>query len=91
MRQNNSKDLISLDCLTVSTVSFKVLFVLVIFSSDRRRMLHFYVTNNPTATWTAQQLVEARGMDEKPTYLVFDRDAIYGNQFSRRAQTLGIA
>jgi len=48
--QNNSKDLISLDFLTVSTVSFKVLFVLVIFSSDRHRMLHFYVTDNPTAT-----------------------------------------
>ena len=38
-----------------------------------------------------QQLVEACGMDEKPKYLLRDRDAIYGKQFSRRVQTLGIA
>jgi len=29
-------------------------------------------------------------MDEKPKYLLCDRDAIYGKQFSQRAQTLGI-
>ncbi len=89
--QNHSKELISLDFLTVPTASFKILFVLVILSNDRRRILHFNVTDHPTAAWTAQQLVEACGMDEKPKYLLRDRDAIYGKQFSRRAQTLGIA
>ena len=29
-------------------------------------------------------------MNEKPKYLIRDRDAIYGAVFSRRAQTLGI-
>ena len=88
--QNHSKELISLDFLTVPTASFKVLFVLVILSNDRRRILHFNVTDHPTATWTAQQLVEACGMDEKPKYLIRDRDAIYGKIFSRRVQSLGI-
>jgi transposase InsO family protein len=88
--QNHSKELISLDFLTVPTASFKVLFVLVILSNDRRRIMHFNVTDHPTAAWTAQQLVEACGMDEKPKYLIRDRDAIYGAVFSRRAQTLGI-
>jgi len=87
---NHSNELISLDFLTVPTADFKVLFVLVILSNDRRRILHFNVTDHPTATWTAQQLVEACGMDEKPKYLIRDRDAIYGKIFSRRAQTLGI-
>ncbi len=87
------KEFISLDYLTVPTASFKVLFVLFvlfILSNDRRRILHFNVTDHPTAAWTAQQLVEACGMDEKPKYLIRDRDAIYGKIFSRRAQTLGI-
>jgi putative transposase len=88
--QNHSKELISLDFLTVPTAGFKVLFVLVILSNDRRRILHFNVTDHPTAAWTAQQLVEAFGMNEKPKYLIRDRDAIYGKIFSRRAQTLGI-
>ena len=88
--QNHSEDLVSLDFLTVPTVSFRVLFVLVILSNNRRRILHFNVTDHPTAAWTAQQLVEACGMDEKPKYLLRDRDAIYGKIFSRRVQTLGI-
>jgi len=87
---NHSKELISLDFLTVPTASFKILFVLIILSNDRRRILHFNVTDHPTAAWTAQQLVEACGIDEKPKYLLRDRDAIYGNQFSQRAHTLGI-
>jgi putative transposase len=68
--QNHSKELISLDFLTVPTVSFQVLFVLVILSNDCRRALHFNVTDHPTAAWTAQQLVETCGMDEKPKYLL---------------------
>jgi transposase InsO family protein len=88
--QNHSKELVSLDFLTIPTASFKILFVLVILSNDRRRILHFNVTGHPTAAWTAQQLVEACGIDEKPKFLLRDRDAIYGKQFSQRAQTLGI-
>ncbi len=88
--QNHSKELFSLDFLTVPTASFKILFVLVILSNDRRRILHFNVTDHPTAAWTAQQLVEACGVDEKPKYLLRDRDAIYGEIFSRRARVLGI-
>lgn len=88
--QNHSKELISLDFLTVPTASVKVLFVLEILSNDRRLITHFNVTDHPTAAWTAQQLVEACGMDEKPKYLIRDRDAIYGKRFSRRTQALGI-
>ena len=29
-------------------------------------------------------------MNDKPNYLLRDRDAIYGKRFSQRAQTLGI-
>jgi putative transposase len=34
-----------------------------------------------------QQLVEACGIDERPKYLLSNRDAIYGNQFSQRAHS----
>ena len=88
--QNHSKELISLDFLTVPTASFKILFVLITLSNDRRRILHFNVTDHPTAAWTAQQLVEACGMDENPMYLLRDRDAIFGKLFSQRVQSLGI-
>jgi hypothetical protein len=47
---------------TVPTATFRVLFVLVVLSHDRRRLMHFNVTEHPTAGWTARQLIEACGL-----------------------------
>jgi transposase InsO family protein len=62
----------------------------VILSHDRRHIRHFNVTAHPTASWTARQLVEPCGTAKIPSYLIRDRDAIYGNRFLRQAQALGI-
>jgi len=51
---------------TVPTVLFKVLFVFVVLTHDRRRIVHIDVTDAPTAQWTAQQLVEAFPWDTAP-------------------------
>src|SRR5438034_4109454 len=85
---NHAKDLIALDFFTVPTATFRVLFVLVVLSHDRRRLVHFNVTEHPTAGWTARQLVEACGLEETPRYLIRDRDQVYGERFSRQARTL---
>ena len=78
--ENHAKELIALDFFTVPTATFRVLFVLVVLSHDRRRILHFNVTAHPTSGWTGRQLVEACGIDEAPRYLLRDRDAIYGGR-----------
>jgi len=88
--QNHAKELIALDFFTMPSATFKVLFVFVIFSQDRRRILHFNVTAHPTAAWTARQLLEACGTEEVPRYLIRDRDAIYGEKFCRQAAALEI-
>jgi transposase InsO family protein len=69
-----------------------VLFVLVLLSHGRRRLVHFNVTEHPTAEWTARQLLEACGLEEEaaPRYLIRDRDQVYGERFSRQAKTLDI-
>ena len=87
---NHAKQTIALDFFTVPTATFKVLFVLIILSHDRRWILHFNVTEHPTAAWTARQLLEAWGPDEAPGYLVRDRDGIYGEAFQRQARALRI-
>ena len=56
---NHVQTLVSVDFFTVPTVTFKVLFVFVILAHHRRRVVHFNVTDAPTAQWTGQQLVEA--------------------------------
>jgi putative transposase len=51
--------MVSVDFLTVPTLSFQVLYVFLVLSHDRRKVLHFNVTEAPSARWTAQQLREA--------------------------------
>ena len=88
--KNHAKDLIALDFFTVPTATFRVLFVLVMLTHSRRRLVHFNVTEHPTAEWTARQLLEACGLEEAPRYLIRDRDKVYGERFSRQAKTLEI-
>ena len=57
---------------------------------DRRRILHFNVTAHPTAEWTAQQIVEAFPFDTAPKYLLRDRDRIYGFEFRKQLEVMGI-
>jgi len=59
--KNHAKDLIALDFFTVPT-AFRVLFVLVMLAHSRRWLVHFNVTEHPTAEWTARQLLEACGL-----------------------------
>ena len=88
--KNHAKDLIALDFFTVPTATFRVLYVLVVLSHGRRQLVHFNVTEHPTAEWTARQLVEVCTLEESPRYLIRDRDSVYGERFSRQAKTLDI-
>jgi len=81
---------VSMDFFTVPTIHFKVLFVLVVLSHHRRQVIHCNVTENPTAQWTGQQMVEAFPWESPPKYLLRDRDAIYGEAFRRRVASLGL-
>jgi putative transposase len=87
---NHVPDLVSVDFFTVPTATFRVLFVFVVLSHDRRRIVHVNVTAHPTATWTAQQVVDAFPWDTAPLYLLRDRDAIYDAVFAARVEALGI-
>ena len=88
--KNHVTDLVSIDFLVVPTIRFKLLFVLVVLAHARRKVIHFNVTENPTAQWTGQQIVEAFPWDSAPKFLLRDPDAIYGSAFQRRVQSLGI-
>ena len=68
------------------TAHLRVLFVLVVLAHHRRRVVHFNVTEHPTAGWTAQQIVEAFPDDTASSYLLRDRDTIYGRAFRHRVK-----
>jgi putative transposase len=88
--RNHLAGTIAIDFFAVPTVTFDVLYVFVVLSLERRRILHVNVTAHPYAVWAAQQIVEAFGEDGPFKLLVRDRDAIFGATFDRRVNNLGV-
>jgi putative transposase len=76
---NHANQITAADLFVVPTVTFRLLFVLVILAHDRRRIVHVAVTEHPTAAWTAQQLRNAFPDNEAPGYLLHDRDAVFAD------------
>ncbi len=87
---NHANCSVAIDFFTVPTATFRILYVFIVLSHDRRQIVHFNVTEHPTAQWTAQQIVEAFPFDTAPCYLLRDRDCIYGDAVRRRIKSLGI-
>jgi transposase InsO family protein len=63
-----------MDFFTVPTFTFGVLYCFFVIAHDRRRILHFNVTRNPTSCWVIQQLRETFPYESAPKYLIFDSD-----------------
>lgn len=87
---NHAKDIVSVDFFTAPTATFRLLFVFLVLGNERRRILHFTVTDSPTAFWTGQQIIEAFPWDRAPRFMIRNRDRIYGNDFVRRLSPMGI-
>jgi transposase InsO family protein len=79
---------VAVDFFTVPTLRFQVLYVFLVLSHTRRQVLHFNITDAPSARWTAQQLREAFPFTSPPKYLLRDRDGVYGLDFQHIAQAL---
>jgi putative transposase len=87
--RNHIGQIVAADFFVVRTVTYRLVFVLVLLAHDRRRIRHVAVTAHPTAVWTAQQLREAFPRDEAPRYLIHDRDHVFDN-LAPGAKAMGI-
>src|SRR5712692_7890239 len=87
--QNHIGQIVAADFFVVPTVTYRLVFVLVLLAHDRRRIRHVAVTAHPTAAWTAQQRREAFPWDEAPRYLIHDRDHLF-NRLGATAKVMGI-
>jgi hypothetical protein len=81
---NHADGIASIDLFVVPTISFRLLYGLLILQHARRDLLWLAVTAHPTADWVARQFTEAVGWRDAPRYVVRDRDR-YGSEFSIRA------
>ena len=88
--RNHADGIAAMDLFVVPTISFRLLYGLLIMGHGRRQILWFGVTAHPTAEWIANQLTEACGWEQTPRYLIRDRDGAYGEVFIRRLRSMGI-
>jgi hypothetical protein len=88
--RNHAAGIASLDLFVVRTISFKLLYGLVILRHSRRRLVSISVTSNPTSEWIAGQVVDAFPWDEAPRHLIRDRDGAFGPVYIRRIRAMEI-
>jgi hypothetical protein len=75
---NHLTDIAAIDMFVVATATFRLLYALIVLGHDRRRILHFEVTQNPTQVWLSRQITE----------VLRDRDASYGPAFRARVRVM---
>jgi transposase InsO family protein len=88
--RNEAIGIAAIDMFVAVSVSFRLLYVMIILAHGRREIVRFDVTRYPTAAWLSQQVIEAFPWDTAPRYLLRDRDGSYGPYFRKRVEAMGI-
>jgi putative transposase len=87
----NHKDVIAgMDFFVVPTVRFRLLYVWFVINHGRRRILHFNVTENPSAAWVIQQLRESFPDEPTHRFMTYDNDAIFSLAVTNAIKSFGI-
>ena len=88
--RNHMEGIAAIDLFVVPTIAFQQLFAFLVLRYERRQLLWFAVTRNPTAEWLARQITEAFPWDRAPKYLIRDNDRAFGVAFKARVRAMGI-
>jgi hypothetical protein len=88
--RNHADGIAAMDLFVVPTISFRLLYGLLVLRHERREIVWLGVTGHPTAEWIARQVTEAFGWETAPRYLLRDRDRVYGDVFVQRVRAMGI-
>src|ERR1700723_2038858 len=88
--RNHADGIAAMDLFVVPTISFRLLYGLLIMGHGRRQILWFGVISHPTAEWIANQLTEACGWEQAPRYLILDLDGADGEGFIRGLRSMGV-
>jgi transposase InsO family protein len=84
--RNHMHDAAAIDMFVVISMSFRLLYAMIIIGLNRRKILHFSTTDHPTQEWLSNEISQAFSSK----YLIRDQDCCYGRKFSERLKQLGI-
>ena len=88
--KNHAAGIAAVDLFVVPTIGLSMIYALIVLRHDRRNLLSFGVTAHPTAEWIARQITEAFPWDNAPRYLIWDRNAAYGEVVRQRLWVMGM-
>jgi putative transposase len=88
--RNHKHDIAAMDFFVVPTIRFRLLYVWFVIDHERRKIIHFGVTANPTSPWVIQRLREAFPYETTSDYLIFDNDTIFSRKVTEAIESLGI-
>jgi hypothetical protein len=83
---NHMSETTAVDMFVVATATFRLLYAVIVLGHNRRKVIHFDVTQKPTQIWLAHQMTEAFPWDTAPRYLLRDRDTSFGQVFRNRQE-----
>jgi transposase InsO family protein len=88
--RNPRSAIAAMDFFVVPTATFRLVYAWFAIAHERRQILHFDVTNQPTAAWVVQQLRETFGLTVMPRHLIFNRDSIFSRRVVSTVESFGI-
>jgi putative transposase len=88
--RNHARSVLASDFFIVVTATFRVIYVFVVLEVGTRRILHWNVTAQPTADWTAQQFRMIVPGNETHRFVIHDRDTIYSEGVDRSLEAMGL-
>jgi putative transposase len=87
---NHREAIVAFDFFTVPTATFRVLYCFFVIEHERRRILHFNVTQHPSADWVVQQLREALPEAGRYRYPILDHDSIFNGDVIAFLEATGL-
>ena len=72
-------------------IDWRPLLTVVVLEVGTRRILHWIVTDHPTAAWTTQQFRMVVSGDELHRFVVHDHDSIYSDGVDHAITAMGLA
>jgi hypothetical protein len=88
--RNHAQAIVACDFFTVVTARFRILYVFVVLELSRRQILHYGVTEHPTAEWILQQFREALPGSHPYGFVIHDRDSIFSRRLDEAVAALGV-
>jgi putative transposase len=88
--RNHAKAIVACDFFVSVTVTFRIVYVFVAMEIDSRRILHFNVTEHPTAEWTIQQFREVLAEPHPHRFVIHDRDSIFSRVLDLALKDFGV-